>query len=456
MTRPAQRLMAAISLSLALSLTVGCAPEPDPEPPAEDMAADQGDSDANNQQPDDGVPPAEDMGEDAPDDGAPGDEDMPAGEDMDTIVQDFPARLTTAGASFSGTLLPDQRVSIELEASKDDRVTLWLRKGADSDWNPYVSIGEPGGAEPLVYGNPRGNDDASIPYRTSDLDEGWEFWNGGTYELVIANLSDAEAPFTFALECRGGPCAINPEDRDGDGVLNDADNCPDLPNPMQEDADGDDLGDLCDEDSGTDPYEGLSDAALEAALRDAHTHKTFSYDDARDHLFESVDNRNGLVECVYTGTKIMTTTRPPGSQMNTEHTWPQSRGADTLPARSDMHHLFPTTPESNMRRSNNYFGEVVNVEWEQGGSRLGYDAAGEKRFEPRDVHKGNVARALFYFAVIYDYSIPADEEAVLRRWHTDDQVDARERARNQAIANIQLSRNPFIDFPQLVDRIADF
>jgi hypothetical protein len=34
-------------------------------------------------------------------------------------------------------------------------------------------------------------------------------------------------------------------DRDGDGVPDEVDNCPDVPNPMQEDADGDGAGDAC-------------------------------------------------------------------------------------------------------------------------------------------------------------------------------------------------------------------
>lgn len=37
-------------------------------------------------------------------------------------------------------------------------------------------------------------------------------------------------------------------DRDSDGIYDALDNCPDLPNPLQPDADGDDIGDDCDED----------------------------------------------------------------------------------------------------------------------------------------------------------------------------------------------------------------
>jgi hypothetical protein len=43
--------------------------------------------------------------------------------------------------------------------------------------------------------------------------------------------------------CEG---VTNGPDDDGDGVINDEDNCPADPNPEQADADGDDIGDVCD------------------------------------------------------------------------------------------------------------------------------------------------------------------------------------------------------------------
>lgn len=205
-----------------------------------------------------------------------------------------------------------------------------------------------------------------------------------------------------------------------------------------------------------DPFKGLRDAALLAAIKQASTGKdVVSYNEARQVIFGDLDVKNGKVKCVYTGREIAGGKIPNGSDMNTEHTWPQSKGA-TGDAKSDLHHLFPTDSKANSTRGSFPFGKVEKVQWSQGGSKFGLDAQGRKVFEPPDEHKGNVARALFYFSAEYNKRIAPEEESVLREWNKLDKVDTAELERNRKIATVQGNRNQFVEHSNLADRIADF
>jgi hypothetical protein len=429
------------AILLVIPLVAGC--------PSEDVDDDASDADVG------GADTGIDAGSDADDDASADTSDVTDDADADTST--IPESITTAGAEFSGSIAANEKVEIQLQANTSDRVVLWLRKADGTDWNPSVSIFRPGESEAVVWGNPSGYEDAHIPYRDDELDIGWEFFDGGDYTLELANLSQNDGRFEFELRCVSGPCRQQAADTDEDGFADDRDNCPNEPNPEQFDSDGDGIGDVCDPDQAGDPFVGLSGQALRDEILARHEgHTATTYDDSRDLIFGTVDNVDGEVECVYTGQTIRTDTAP-SSGFNVEHTWPQSRGADSGAPQADMHHLFATTSESNTRRSANYFGDVVtNISWSEGGSKLGEDSSGEKRFEPRDEHKGNVARAIFYFSVIYQMPIPQHEETVLRQWHDDDPVDANERVRNQSVADLQNSRNPFIDYPEIADRIDDF
>ncbi|MBX3017355.1 MAG: endonuclease [Bdellovibrionaceae bacterium] len=151
---------------------------------------------------------------------------------------------------------------------------------------------------------------------------------------------------------------------------------------------------------------------------------------------------------------------PDDKIINTEHTWPQSRfgGSGRDMQKSDLHHLFPSDSELNSNRGNHPFGEVKSnsqtLKCTQ--SRAGSNVDGDFVFEPPVEHRGNVARALFYFAVRYGMSIDATQEATLRKWHVADPVDADETDRNDAIEKVQGNRNPFIDQPELVNQISNF
>lgn len=206
------------------------------------------------------------------------------------------------------------------------------------------------------------------------------------------------------------------------------------------------------------------DAELKTALTAlVSNHTSLGYNTGRDRMFENVDLQPGdTIECVYTGKKIKAATRTIAQNLgfNTEHTWPQSFFSENEPMRSDIFHLYPTDATPNSMRANYDFGIVVSgITWQVGGSKLGRNYLNQLIFEPRDVHKGDVARSLFYFVTRYtDLGGYLDtlQQSVLRLWNRFDTVSSREYARNGKIAQYQGKRNPYIDHPEFVDRIYSF
>lgn len=148
---------------------------------------------------------------------------------------------------------------------------------------------------------------------------------------------------------------------------------------------------------------------------------------------------------------------PNSNVVNCEHTWPQSKFTRFQSGfqKSDLNHLFPTDSRANSTRGNHNFGEVSNGR--EPGINCSASSFGKSRrlFQPPTRHQGNVARAMFYFAVRYNGKIANDMERILKKWHLEDPVDDAERSRNEGVYKVQKNRNPFIDYPELVDFIGN-
>ncbi len=202
-----------------------------------------------------------------------------------------------------------------------------------------------------------------------------------------------------------------------------------------------------------------------------------NYDDARDTLFAKIDNHNDSLTGVYSGYTIyLDPNADPSTDaylkgINTEHTWPQSKGADTGNAKSDMHHLYPARDAVNSSRSNDPFAEINDTDTDKWWRNDYYlttiptqfiDEYSEKdedanRFEPREDHKGNAARSVFYFYTMYkdqaDSAFFAIQKDVLYQWHQQDPADQAEIDRTWAIAAYQDNKpNPFVLDSSLVRR----
>lgn len=151
---------------------------------------------------------------------------------------------------------------------------------------------------------------------------------------------------------------------------------------------------------------------------------------------------------------------PDNNVVNVEHAWPQSHFTGQFPKqfqKADLHILFPTVSHINSIRGNFPFGEVVTPKQAPcAEAALGYSSEGEQVFEPDDVIKGDMARAIFYFSTRYKAKVDKNQEDTLRRWHQMDPPDQREIDLNQKIIEIQNNSNPFIEHPEFADQISDF
>lgn len=209
------------------------------------------------------------------------------------------------------------------------------------------------------------------------------------------------------------------------------------------------------------------------------TNSNITYTQARNIIFKSLylkkDHRGYFIHDTYCSTDFYSdsfdhgeapspSTVPAPDIMNVEHTWPQSRFSVQFHKdlqKTDLHHLFPSNSQTNSTRGNYMFAEVNgeedvrNCETAEMGSNI-RNQDGKTYFQPPKEHRGNVARALFYFSVRYRLTITAEEEFFLRKWHKEDPIDSEELNRHEEIYKIQKNRNPFIDYPELADRIADF
>lgn len=164
---------------------------------------------------------------------------------------------------------------------------------------------------------------------------------------------------------------------------------------------------------------------------------------------------------------------------NREHSFPKSWFNDAAPMHNDYHHVYPTDGSVNGMRSNYKFGEVASAtKTSQNGSKLGSSAVAGVTgpvFEPINEYKGDMARAYLYMVTRYETNLatwngygtdgaetldgsifPAVEIPYLKlmiKWHTQDPVSAKERARNNGGYSFQGNRNPFVDHPEYVGAI---
>lgn len=199
------------------------------------------------------------------------------------------------------------------------------------------------------------------------------------------------------------------------------------------------------------------------------------YANSRDTLYAKVlAIDDDTLRCIYSGHALyLDPTQDPtqyvylnGSSLgiNTEHAYPQSKGAADGNARSDMHHLYPARIPVNEARGDVPFLDIPDAQTQKWfiGAQIYTSIPAQNKdlytefktgaFEPRESVKGDVARAVFYFYTMYrsqanlaDPNYFEAQRATLCQWDAQDPADAAELTKTWRIAPYQEGKpNPFI------------
>jgi len=213
--------------------------------------------------------------------------------------------------------------------------------------------------------------------------------------------------------------------------------------------------------------------------------RELSYADARAKMYNYADNYGSTVVCVYSGYSetvpldYTNTSTGTVKNINCEHTIPQSWFKETVRMRSDMHHLYPTYITWNSNRGSDPFAEIPDAQTKlwmrltQSQTSIPttnideYSEDTNSQFEPREDHKGNLARSAFYFYTMHAGQpdlVATGHNAItsladlntLYQWHLADPVDEHERERNRRVAASQGNFNPYVNDPTLAARAWGF
>lgn len=159
--------------------------------------------------------------------------------------------------------------------------------------------------------------------------------------------------------------------------------------------------------------------------------------------------------------------------MNIEHSFAQSWwGKTDCNLKKDLFNIMPCESKINSSKGNNGMGVVTKVTNTNGATKVGSGANGLKLWEPADEWKGDFARGYMYIVTAYeDYAnkwssegtnslynntYPTLKEWAYKlyiQWAKADKPDAVEVKRNNDVYKIQGNRNPYVDFPNLMEYV---
>ena len=159
--------------------------------------------------------------------------------------------------------------------------------------------------------------------------------------------------------------------------------------------------------------------------------------------------------------------------MNIEHSFAQSWwGKGDCNLKKDLFNIMPCEQRINSSKGNRGMGIVTKVTNTNGATKVGSGANGLSLWEPADEWKGDFSRGYMYIVTAYeDYAnkwtsegknslynntYPTLKEWAYKlyiQWAKADKPDAVEVKRNNDVYKIQGNRNPYVDFPNLMEYV---
>ncbi|WP_051630156.1 endonuclease [Mycoplasma simbae] len=212
---------------------------------------------------------------------------------------------------------------------------------------------------------------------------------------------------------------------------------------------------------------GKSYNALYATYRDAFVDKYYENDGSVMDMY--AENPSGNDPYKYNEGNKGNGGRE-GGGWNREHIIAQSWFNKQSPMRDDAHHVWPTDAEVNARHSNYPYGEVKNATFtSRNGTKVGSGVEDNQPVtEVINEFKGDVARAILYFALVYrDKNLTQNGSGkrffttgnqikpkflqTMLTWSAKDPLTQFDLDRNNGIYKHQRNRNVFSDYPELID-----
>ncbi|TPE58072.1 ribonuclease [[Mycoplasma] falconis] len=204
--------------------------------------------------------------------------------------------------------------------------------------------------------------------------------------------------------------------------------------------------------------------------KDAFVDKYYENDGSVLDIYE--ENPEGKDKYVQFHGRFQDRGNKEGDGMNREHLVPQSWFAKGNPMRNDAHHVWPTDKKVNALHSNLPYGDVISAKnITVNGTKIGKGKEdGGQVTEVINEFKGDVSRAYLYFVLTYQDKnisntvgsrvfqkvngrniIKSSFLKTFLEWNKLDPISQFDLDRNNGIYKHQRNRNPFLDYPELID-----